>query len=75
MGFRWGWSFATVFLLGQGGGTHAVYRLLGVSEVLLTGGDAGFVYGLWLTLLLAAWIGLIVFKSFRNKDKRGTGDT
>ena len=75
VGFRWGWSFATVFLLGQGGGTHAVYRLLGVSEVLLTGGDAGFVYGLWLTLLLAAWIGLIVFNSFRNKDKRGTGDT
>ena len=74
VGFRWGWSFATVFLLGQGGGDHAVFRLLGVSEVLLTGGDAGFVYGLWLTLLLAAWIGMIAFKSLRHADKRGTGN-
>lgn len=49
VGFRWGWGFATVFLLGQGGGDRAVYRLYGVSETLLTGGDAGLVYGLWVT--------------------------
>ena len=43
---RWGWGFATVFLWGR------VYRLYGVSETLLTGGDAGLVYGLWLTAAL-----------------------
>lgn len=52
--FRWGWGFATVFLLGQGGGAQAIYRLYGVSETLLTGGDAGLVYGLWTTVVLAA---------------------
>ena len=55
-GFRWGWGFATVFLLGQGGGSHAVYRLYGVSEALLTGGDAGLVYGLWMTGVLVVLI-------------------
>ena len=50
--FRWAWSFHTLFLLGQGGGDHAVYRLYAVSENLLTGGDRGFVYGLWLTVVL-----------------------
>ena len=50
--FRWGWSFATVFLLGQGGGENSVYRLYAVSERTLTGGDGGFVYGLWLTVVL-----------------------
>lgn len=54
--FRWGWSFAAVFLLGQGGGARAVWRLYGVSEVWLTGGDGGFAYGLWLTLMLVALI-------------------
>lgn len=52
--FRWGWGFATVFLLGQGGGAQAVYRFYGVSETLLTGGDAGLVYGLWMTAVLSA---------------------
>ena len=52
--FRWGWGFASVFLLGQGGGANSVYRLYGVSEGLLTGGDAGFVYGLGLTAALLA---------------------
>ena len=50
--FRWGWSFATVFLLGQGGSDRSVYKLYAVSETLLTGGDAGFVYGVWLTVIL-----------------------
>ena len=50
--FRWGWGFATVFLLGQ------VYRLYGVSETLLTGGDAGLVYGLWLTAVLIFLTGI-----------------
>lgn len=57
-GFRWGWSLANVFLLGFGGGSHAVYRLYGVSEALLTGGDTGLIGGLWATLalaVLAAW--------------------
>ena len=52
VGFRWGWGFATAFLLGFGGGDGAVYRLYGVSEALLTGGDAGPMHGLWVTLLL-----------------------
>lgn len=58
-GFRWGWSVGTMFVMGFGGGEAAVYRLYGVSEAWLTGGDAGPVYGLWATLLLAgmlAWL-------------------
>lgn len=60
VGFRWGWSFATVFLLGQGGGSHAVYRLYGVSENLLTGGDGGLVYGLWMAAALILLTGINV---------------
>lgn len=54
VGFRWGWSMANVFLLGFGGGDAAVYRLYGVSEALMTGGDAGLMHGLWAILLLLA---------------------
>ena len=68
---RWGWSFATVFLLGQGGGSWSVWRLYGVSETLLTGGDAGFVYGLWLTLLLVA-VPSVIFLP-RKKRAYATG--
>lgn len=53
-GFRWSWSVGTVFLLGFGGADAAVYKLYGVSEAWLTGGDAGPVHGLWATLLLGA---------------------
>ena len=60
VGFRWGWSFATAFLLGFGGGDATVYRLYGVSEALLTGGDAGLMHGLWATLLLAGIIGVLM---------------
>ena len=52
--FRWGWSFANVFLLGFGGGNQAVYRLYGVSERWLTGGEAGYICGGWATLLFVA---------------------
>ena len=60
VGFRWGWGFASMFLLGQGGGDRAVYRLYGVSEALLTGGDAGLVYGLWMTAALALLAGIMM---------------
>ena len=63
VGFRWGWSFAAMFLLGQGGGDRAVYRLYGVSETLLTGGDAGLVYGLWVTAALALVVGIMMRRS------------
>ena len=64
--FRWGWSFATVLLLGQGGGPCALLRLYGVSESLLTGGDAGFACGLmWTTILLA----LIAISLYKDKQK------
>lgn len=53
VGLRFGWSVATVLLFGYGGGEASVYRFYGVSEALLTGGDAGPVYGLWATLLTA----------------------
>ncbi len=56
VGLRFGWTVATVFLLGYGGGEAAVWRFYGVSESLLTGGDAGFVYGLYLTAALVATI-------------------
>ena len=68
---RWGWSFTAVFLLGQGGGGRAVYRLYGVSEVWLTGGDAGFVYGAWLALLLAAALLAPAVPGMRARLKRG----
>lgn len=47
--FRWGFGTSTAFLLGQGGGSSAVYRLYGVSENWLTGGDRGLMYGAWMT--------------------------
>lgn len=52
VGLRFGWSAATVLLMGYGGGEASVYRFYGVSEALLTGGDAGPVCGLWATLIL-----------------------
>ena len=59
VGFRWAWSVANVFLLGFGGGSHAVYRLYGVSERALTGGEAGFIGGLWATLAFSALIAVL----------------
>ena len=64
--FRWGWGLATVLLLGQGGGDHALLCLYGVSEGLFTGGDAGFAYGLAWTLIL---IGLIASMLYTEKKK------
>lgn len=60
VGLRFGWSAAATLLLGFGGGEAAVYRFYGVSEALLTGGDAGPACGLTATLLLVAalaWLG------------------
>lgn len=58
--FRFGWSFATVLLLGQGG-AHSLLRFYGVSENILTGGDAGFAYGLMWTLILMTLIALTLY--------------
>lgn len=69
VGFRWGWSAATVFLLGFGGAEASVYRFYGVSERLLTGGDAGPAYGLWTTALLAASLGWMLW-NVRKKTGR-----
>ena len=73
-GFRWGWSVATLFLLGFGGGDHAVYRLYSVSERWLTGGDGGPICGAWGTLLLVILLGCLerdrlkaLWKTFRRK--------
>lgn len=57
--FRFGWSAVNAFLLGFGGGDASVYRLYGVSEVLMTGGDAGPAWGLWTALLFACGIALM----------------
>ena len=64
VGFRWGWGIANVFLLGFGGGNAAIYRMYGVSEVLLTGADAGPMHGLWATVMLA---GVIVGLTWKRK--------
>ena len=56
VGFRWTLEAACAYLLGFGGGNAAVYRLYGVSERLLTGGDGGPLYGLWLTAALVAML-------------------
>ena len=66
VGFRWGWGMVNTFLLGFGGGDYAVYRLYGVSEGLLTGGDAGPMYGLWATVLLAGMIAWLLLKRKRG---------
>ena len=71
LSFRWGWGFASAFLLGQGGGEGSVYRLYGVSEGLLTGGDAGFVNGLCLTAILVGWLAFLVARGgFRFRRPR-----
>ena len=60
VGLRFGWSAAATLLLGFGGGDAAVYRFYGVSEALLTGGDAGPACGVIATLLMIAvfaWLG------------------
>lgn len=62
VGFRWGWGLANVFLLGFGGGDAALYRLYGVSEALLTGGDAGPMHGLWATIALIGMIAALTRK-------------
>ena len=62
VGFRWGWSAANAFVLGFGGGDAAIYRLYGVSEALLTGGDAGPMHGLWATMALAGMIAGLIIK-------------
>lgn len=67
VGFRWGWSLGTVFLLGFGGGDAAVYRLYGVSEALLTGGDAGPMHGLWTTALLAVVNAVLCLKTQKKR--------
>lgn len=63
-GLRWGWSFATAFLLGFGGGEVSVYRFFGVSEALLIGGDAGPMYGLWTTAVFAIALYGLYTRSF-----------
>lgn len=68
-GLNWGWSFALAFLLGFGGGDRAAYRLYAVSELWLTGGDAGFAYGLWLTLMLAIPLGIIGTKAIMRRKR------
>jgi len=70
VGFRWGWSLGNVFLLGFGGGETAVYRLYGVSEALLTGGDAGPMHGLWATLALT----LMIVALARRPGRRAAED-
>ncbi len=64
VGFRWGWGLSNVFLFGFGGGDASIYRLYGVSEVLLTGGDAGPMHGLWATMM---FIGIIVGSTWKRK--------
>lgn len=69
VGFRWGWSLANVFFLGFGGGDASFYRLYGVSEALLTGGDAGPMHGLWTTLLLMIINVVLIRKAQSKNDK------
>lgn len=68
VGFRWAWSAVNAFLLGFGGGSASVYRLYGVSEVLMTGGDAGPACGLWTTLL---FVGVIAWLMLTRHKQRG----
>ena len=67
VGLRFGWTLATVLLMGFGGGEASVWRFYGVSENLFTGGDAGFVYGLYMTFALAAGIACIELTSRKNR--------
>lgn len=67
--FRWCLEACCAFLLGFGGGDAAIYRLYGVSEALLTGGDRGPLYGLWLALMLAALILWMTRRTVRAKGQ------
>ncbi len=64
-GLRFGWTAATVFLLGFGGGEASVWRFYGVSEGLLTGGDAGPAFGLYLTAALLGGIAWLLSRERR----------
>ncbi len=68
VGFRWTLEAACAYLLGFGGGNAAVYRLYGVSEALLTGGDRGPLYGLWLTAMLLALV-VTLHRQTRDPDR------
>ena len=69
VGLRWGWSAATVFLFGFGGGEGSLMRFYAVSEALLTGGDAGPVYGLYATVALAAGIAWLLCRKGGKKKR------
>ena len=67
VGFRWGLEAFAAYIMGFGGGSAAVYQLYGVSETLLTGGDSGPLYGLWLALAMLALV-VMLHRKTRNPD-------
>ena len=70
LGFRFGWSFASVALCNFPGGNAASKPLLAlyhVSEAWLTGGARGLICGLWMTLLLALALATVLLKQRHKK--------
>ena len=51
---RWGWSIGTGLIFGRT--SAAILRFYGVSEMALTGGDGGVMFGWGMTILLAGAI-------------------
>lgn len=67
VGIRFGWGYAVVCLFafpGASGGSP-IYTLYSVSEDFLTGGSAGLVSGLYMTVFLAATLWFVLLRGLK----------
>ena len=74
-GLRFGWSAAVTLILGYGSGDSAIYRIYGVSENLLTGGDNGPMYGLTATLIGIVALACLLREPIARFIMKRHGDT
>ena len=70
VGFRFAWSCfsAAVFCFPGGNAVSApVMSLYHVSDAWLTGGNSGFICGVWMTFVILAGAGILLFAGIRRK--------
>ena len=71
IGVRFGWAFVNQVLFGFGNTNQtAVYKLYAVSEISLSGGDGGLIYGIAATFLLILWIAGLSRREIRDSWNR-----